>query len=389
MGNEHTSSAEELLDREFQLRSGLIHLNHAGVAPWPTRTARAVQRFAEENVRQSSCNYAAEWLGVEAELRAKAALLMNAPSAGDIALLKNTSEALSVVAYGIDWRAGDNIVSSDQEFPSNRIVWESLAACGVELREADLASAATPEGALFALVDGRTRLVTISSVQFGTGLRMDLSRIGELCRKRGILFCIDAIQSLGAAAFDVREVEADFVMADGHKWMLGPEGLALFYARPGARDRLRLTQYGWHMVDPLGDFDTREWSVAKTARRFECGSPNMLGIHGLDASLSLLLETGMEEVERRVSARAAHLFDRIRSEAALELVTPGEPGRSAGIVTFRLRDTDPAPLYRHLMQHDVLCALRSGGIRLSPHFYTPLDQLDHVMAMIADYLKRV
>jgi selenocysteine lyase/cysteine desulfurase len=374
----------KLIADEFNLRKDIIYLNHAGVAPWPLRTVKAVQEFADENMTQGSLRYPA-WLEVETGLRKQAHKLINAPSPFDIALLKNTSEALSFVAYGLKWKNGDNIVSCNQEFPSNRIVWQSLSQKGVEFREAEISKADNPEDALFSLVDNNTRLITISSVQFSTGLKMDLQRIGEFCKKRNILFCLDAIQSLGAIQFDVQQIQADFVMADGHKWMLGPEGLALFYSNPDARDRLHLNQYGWHMVEAAGDFDRREWSIAKSARRFECGSPNMLGIYALNASLSLLLEVGMADIEKEILNRSEYLFDKINATHELELITLTGKGRYAGIVTFRRTGIDSASLYQYLMQNKVVCALRSGGIRLSPHFYTPYEQLDHVIDLVMRY----
>ncbi len=369
---------------EFNLRNDIIYLNHAGVSPWPLRTVKAVRKFADENMLLGSLRYP-EWLETETGLRKQAQKLINAPSPLDIALLKNTSEALSVVAYGLEWKNGDNIVSCNLEFPSNRIVWESLAEKGVEFREADINMRGNPEDALFSLVDNNTRLITISSVQFSTGLKMDLERIGEFCKKRGILFCIDTIQSLGAMQFDVQQIQADFVMADGHKWMLGPEGLAIFYSNPDARDRLHLNQYGWHMVEDAGNFDRRDWNVAKGARRFECGSPNMLGIYALNASLSLILETGMDYIEDEILRRSEYLFDKIKARSELELITSTSQRRYAGIVTFRRRGVDSALLYQNLMQKKVLCAHRSGGIRLSPHFYTPYEQLDHVIELIIKY----
>jgi selenocysteine lyase/cysteine desulfurase len=375
---------QTLFDREFNLDRNVIYLNHAGIAPWPVRTAKAVQRFAHENMEQGSLHYQ-KWCEHETELRRQAQRILNAQTIDTIALLKNTSEALSVVAYGLDWEQGDNIVSSNQEFPSNRIVWESLSIRGVEFREADL-GVSTPEEALFSLVDSRTKLITISSVQFGTGLRINLSRIGEYCRNHGILFCVDAIQSLGAVRFDVQEVQADFVMADGHKWMLGSEGLALFYCNPDVMERIQITQFGWHMVKDIGDFDKREWRIAETARRFECGSPNMLGIHALSASLSLILEIGMERIEQEVLKRSEYLFEWIQSIPELALLTSPRPDRYGGIVTFRPLYKDVNSLYEHLTRHTIVCALRGGGIRLSPHFYTPYDQLDSVIELIQRYL---
>ena len=374
----------ELSKKEFKLKSDLIYLNHAAVSPWPARTAEAVKKFADENMTGGSLRYP-EWLKVESALRHQAGELLNAPSAEDIALLKNTSEALSVVAYGLDWKAGDNIITSNQEFPSNRIVWESLASQGVKFREADLTSDQTPEEALFLLADENTRLITISSVQFGTGLRMDLEKIGNFCRNRDILFCVDAIQSIGALQIDVQEIKADFVMADGHKWMLGPEGLAIFYSSPESRERLKITQYGWHMVEAMGDYNRKEWALARSARRFECGSPNMIGIHALNASLSLLNEAGMENVEREVLKKSEYLFGKIRSHPDLELITSDDDNRYGGIVTFRSTVVDNEVLFQHLTDNYVFCALRGGGLRLSPHFYTPVEHLDAALRLIDEF----
>ena len=362
----------------FELEPDLVHLNHAAVAPWPTRTREAVEAFARENASRGSLHYP-RWLETEKRLRAELGRLIHAP-AEDIALLKNTSEALSVVAHGLRWQDGDRVVISNEEFPSNRIVWESLQPQGVRVVEVDLKAGTTPEDALIATCDERTRVLAISSVQYASGLRVDLEHLGRFCREHDILFCIDAIQSLGALRLDVQAVNADFVMADGHKWLLGPEGVALFYSTPAARERLTLHQYGWHMVEDI-DFDRRDWHPAASARRFECGSPNMLGIHALQASVSLLLETGMDNVERAVLARARHLFERIEASEHLECLTDTRPDRHAGIVLFRHRHVPAEALYEWLMANRVLCARRGPGVRFSPHFHTPFEQLDRAVAL--------
>ncbi len=368
----------------FELEPELIYLNHAGVGPWPRCTKAAVTRFAETNSRRGAADYP-DWLAVESRLRERIRCLLNAPSTEDIALVKNTSEALSFVAQGLEWRDGDNVVTSNEEFPSNRIPWEALRDRGVEVRQADTASAESPEEALFALVDRRTRLVTISSVQYASGRRMDLERIGDFCRRRHILFCVDAIQSLGALQADVQAWQADFVMADGHKWLLAPEGLGLFYTTPAARDRLRLLEYGWHMVEHAGDYDRRDWQPARSARRFECGSPNFLGIFGLDASLGLLLETGLADIETQVLERAAYLIERIQWDERLRLITP--PDRHAGIVTFAPKAGEAPRLFQFLRQHQVICALRGGGIRFSPHFHNDLETLDRALDRVRQGLQ--
>ncbi|MBI3774596.1 MAG: aminotransferase class V-fold PLP-dependent enzyme [Gammaproteobacteria bacterium] len=371
-------------DVEFPLRPDLIYLNHAAVAPWPKRCAEAVQRFTQENVTTGALNYP-RWNATEQQLKQRLVTLLNAPSVDDIALLKNTSEALSVVAYGLDWQPGDNVVISDQEFPSNRIVWESLTSRGVQVRRVNLHSAATPEDALINNMDARTRVVSISSVQYASGLRIDLQRLGRHCRAHGALFCVDAIQSLGALHFDVQDIQGDFVAADGHKWLLGPEGVAVFYCCAELRERLRLHQFGWHMVENSGNYNADTWTPAHSARRFECGSPNMLGIHALNASVSLLLETSMEEVERRVLENAAFLLEHIAALPDYELITDTTPGRYAGIVTFRHRSAQQALLHDYLTENNVFCAPRGGGVRFSPHYYTPHTQLHRAVEILAGF----
>ncbi|WP_333878464.1 aminotransferase class V-fold PLP-dependent enzyme [Methylobacter sp.] len=366
---------------EFPLTDKLIYLNHAAVGPWPKRTGEAVIKFAEQNTHYGSHFYP-DWLNKEVELRTQLQALLNAPSADDIALVKNTSEAVSFVAYGLTWQRGDNIVSSNEEFPSNRLPWESLSDQGVEFRQADLYSADTPEDALFALVDGNTRLLTISSIQFASGLRMNLERIGEFCKQRGILFCIDAIQSLGAVQFDVQAYQADFVMADGHKWMFGPEGLGVFYTTPQARDKLKLTQYGWHMMKDIHNYENKPWEVHPTARRFECGSPNMLGIHAFSASLSLLLETDMAAIEEQVLKKSDYVKDAITKNGQLVLLSAKQSTLKSGIVIFKHRTVPNETLYQHLQKNGVVCALRGGGIRFSPHFYNTFEEVDRAFELV-------
>jgi selenocysteine lyase/cysteine desulfurase len=382
-----TQPLEQLIRAEFPIVDQCVYLNHAAVGPWPRRCQDAVTRFAAENTSSGARGYL-RWLETENLLRRQLAELVNAPSPADVALLKNTSEALSVVAYGFPWQDGDNLIVSDEEFPSNRIVWESLRDRGVSVRQVRLRGQDDPERALLAAADARTRLLSISSVQYASGLRLDLARLGEGCRQRGMAFCVDAIQGLGVIAHDVQAAGIDFLMADGHKWMLGPEGVAVFYCRPEWRERLRLYQFGWHMVEDAGNYDRRDWEPAHSARRFECGSPNMLGIHALSASLSLLLEIGIETVEQQVLERSHYLLSELAARPKLELLTSAVSGRYAGIVTFRPRATDPQALHRHLTEQRIVCAPRGGGVRFSPHFYVPPRQLEETLRVLDDYTGR-
>ncbi|MFZ1539060.1 MAG: aminotransferase class V-fold PLP-dependent enzyme [Chromatiaceae bacterium] len=367
---------------EFDLSPDLCYLNHAAVAPWPRRTVAAVTRFAEANGRRGAADYGG-WLATEHRLRERLADLIQAPSPDDIALVKNTSEGLSILAQGLDWQAGDNVVGIAQEFPSNRLPWEALQDQGVDYRILDLDSTDEPEAALDGLCDAHTRLVAVSSVQYARGLRLDLERLSASCRGRGILLCVDAIQSLGALPFDLRRTPVDAAVADGHKWMLGPEGIALLYVAPALRPRLKLRQFGWHMIAHPGDYDRRDWTPSPTATRFECGSPNLLGIHALEASLSLLQEEGMASVASAIEQGISLLMS-LMDQAGFEVLTPRAPARHAGILTFRVPGADHPRLWRELQARGVICALRGGGIRFSPHFYTDEAQLHRAIRMVSE-----
>ncbi len=375
-----------LMSNQFPVCRNLIHLNHAAVGPWPQLTADRVSAFAQENVQFGSLHYA-RWLALEKQLRQQLAELINAASVDEIALVKNTSEGLSLVAYGLPWQPGDNVVGIEQEFPSNRFVWESLASQGVEFRKLDLDSSTDPEQSLMALCDANTRLISISAVQFHNGLRMDLHKIGRFCREQNILFCVDAIQQLGALQFDVQSIGADFVIADGHKWMLSGEGLGLFYVRAAVMDRLQVLQYGWHMTQPLSDYSAQHFELAASARRFECGSPNMLGIHAMQASLELLLTTGLDDIERQVLDNSRFLLQGLSAIDGVQIISDASASRLSGIVTFNSEKLAAEKLYQRLLAENILCAPRGGGVRLSPHFYTPRAQLEQALDVIQQLLK--
>ena len=375
-----------MYSHEFSLEDELCYLNHAAVAPWPKRSALAVAAFAQENATRGATDYP-HWLQTEQALREKLQWLINAPSVDDIALLKNTSEALSVVAYGIHWQVGDNVVFAQQEFPSNRVVWESLAQFGVEIRRVDIYSTKTPEQALIDAMDSNTRLISTSSVHYADGLQMRLQELSQACKKYQTLFCVDAIQSIGVMPFDVQAIDADFVMADGHKWMLGPEGLAVFYCRAELREKLKLSQYGWHMLADSSDYNRLDWDVSPSATRFECGSPNMLAGYALNSSLSLLQEVGMDTVWQAIQANVNGLRAALMEIADLQIHSPVD--RPSGIINFSIGGIDSRALQQALMQNKVICAHRGQGVRFSPHFYTEQHCLDRALEQVKELAKRL
>ena len=361
------------------------YLNHAAVGPWPRVTAEAVQAFADENMRHGSANYF-QWLERERQLREMLARMTGAPSADDIALLKNTTECISLVAWGLDWQPGDNVVLPAGEFPSNRLPWLAQSARGVTAREIDIRATDDAESALIDALDERTRLLTVSSVQWADGFRLDLERLGAACRQRGVLFFVDAIQQLGALPIDVEACQADFLAADAHKWLLAPEGIAVFFCREEVRPQLQLLQQGWHMVDRSWDFDRTEWPVSDTAVRFEAGSPNTTGQAALHASAGLLLDVGIERVAAAVLENTDRLMTELVRIPGVRLNSRTAPARRSGIVSFGHETIAPGQIYQGLRERGISCALREGGVRVSPHFYQGeselgvfLDALAHIV----------
>jgi selenocysteine lyase/cysteine desulfurase len=386
MPNPATSEASaDTLRKQFPILDEGLYLNHAAVGPWPRCAAEAVQNFAAENLRHGPVRYA-DWIKRTGELRNGLARLTGAASAADIALLKNTTEGVSAVAWGLDWQAGDNLVLPRDEFPSNRLPWLAQRSRGVEVREVDIRAEGEPEAALIGAMDSRTRLLSVSAVQWSDGFRLDLQRLGDACHERGVLFFVDAIQQLGALQIDVAACRIDYLAADAHKWLLGPEGIAVFYSNAAARPLLELLQQGWHMVDNAWNFQRNDWTPAASARRFEAGSPNSLGQAAMNASVRLLLEQGMETVEDRVLANTAHLLERLPGIPGVQMASRAAAARRSGIINITVRDQPAGELHRRLSDAGVTCALRGDGIRLSPHFYQGEQEIERFAKLLETML---
>lgn len=336
-------------------------------------------------MRHGSNNYL-EWIERDHELREFLARMTGA-SSSDIALLKNTTEGISIVAWGLDWQEGDNVVLPSDEFPSNRLPWLAQKERGVEAREIDIRQAADAEQALIDAMDSNTRLLTVSSVQWSDGFRLDLDRLGQACKQKGVLFFVDAIQQLGALPIDVEKSNIDFLAADAHKWLLGPEGIAVFYCREEMRPRLKLLQQGWHMVDRYWDFQRDEWKPSATALRFEAGTPNSIGQAALHASMRMFLETGMDVVATNVLANTDYLLENLPLIPGVRISSRLEPNRRSGIVSFTHERLTPEEIYRTMQQNGVSCAVRGRSLRLSPHFYQGQKELKVFLDILADMVR--
>jgi selenocysteine lyase/cysteine desulfurase len=357
----------------FPVTRNLVYFNHAAVGPLSTIAYAAMEGHARDQ-REFGALHWRDWYAEYEKLRASAAKLIGASEPREIAVIKNTSEGLSFVAEGYRWKEGENVVTTALEFPSNFTPWKRLELRGVECRVV-----ATPAvEAIEQAIDERTRIVTVSSVAFHNGFTADCAAIGDLCARRNILFCVDAIQSVGALPMRVREWNVAFLAADGHKWMCGSEGAGIFYVAAEHRDKLEVLESGWTNIDRRGKFiGAGAFDLLADARRFEAGSLNTNGIYGLHAAIDLLLDAGIDAIADEVIRIATLLADGLES-IGFELGTP-RPIRS-GIVGAIVKDPrELMRLHGELEKAGVVCAPREGMLRFSPHFYNVESEVERVL----------
>ena len=373
-----TNSFFESFRREFPVTEKYIYLDHAGVSPLSLRVKNALETYLSEATEGGAFHYP-QWARQIVDIRKNSARLINA-SPDEIAFVKSTSHGLSIVANGLDWKAGDNVIIYEKEFPSNLYPWLNLKKRGVEVRIIPSRDGKILFDDLAGLMDPRTRLLAVSSVQFANGFRADLKRTGELCKSKNVLFCVDAIQSLGLIPMDVRKFHIDFLSADGHKWLLGPEGIGIFYCRKELAAQLDPPLVGWRSVRNEFDFDHPDFRLKSDTSRFEEGSTNVLGVIGLGAAFELLFEVGIENIEARVLA----LGDVIIKEAGKRgytLYTPGAREERGGNITFS-GGFDPVAAREALSKQGIMVNARGGGLRVSPHFYNTEREIARLFAAL-------
>jgi selenocysteine lyase/cysteine desulfurase len=364
----------------FPVTAELVYLNHAGVAPVSTRVEEALQRYLGEITRRGAFDYQRVTDGEIERVRGRAATLLGADP-GEIAFVKNTTEGLGLVAAGLDWRRGDQVVTCDLEYPSNVYPWWGLADRGVETVLLPGEAGRLPlERVAEALASPRARLLALSSVQFGSGVRHDLEALGRLCQERGVLFCVDAIQSVGCLPLDVERCRIDFLAADGHKWLLSFEGCGLFYCARRVLDLLRPWVVGWRSVVDNRDFDSYRTELQPNAGRFEEGTPNSAGIVALGAAIDLLLELGIDAIARRVLELTDRLVEGL-AERGADLLSP-RGSEASGIVSFRLPDEPVPRTVARLRAQRIFVVARRGGVRASPHFYNDEGEIDRLIAAL-------
>lgn len=373
-------SDEALRRREFPVAAHQVFLAHAGDCPLPQRVASAVADYAQRAA--AADQEAAALPALVRETRELAARLVGCQP-GEIALVGPTTQALNLVARGLPCRRGDNVLIYFDDYPSNVYPWLAMADRGIEVRFLNTRQLGLirPMDVL-GQVDEQTRLVALASCHFIAGHRIDLDTIGRGLRERGILFCVDGIQTLGAFPTPVRHL--DMLAADAHKWLLGPCAAGVFYVRSEVQDRLTPTVLGWNNVRCPDYVAQEELEFRRDARRYEPGSQNLLGLAGLRAALQLILEIGVDAIAADLLRKREYLVEHLRGRGWNLLFADAPPNQAGGILSCWRDGTDLPALHGRLLASGIVTSLRADRsgrkyIRLSPHFYNTTAELDRFL----------
>jgi len=358
-----------------------IHMNHAGVSPMSERGRAAIEQLVEGILKRPYRDHQSQ---DEADrVRELVGRLINAP-ADSITLTRSTAHGLSLLANGLDWNAGENVVGADGEYPANVYPWMALEARGVEFRRVKPVEGRITPDAVVALCDARTRVVALSHVEFWNGFRNDVAAIGAECRRRGIVFAVDVMQSAGALRVDVERMSIDCCAAGAGKWLMGPPGVGFAYLAPALIERVRPAVVGSSSVAGYERYFDYDLTLRPTARRFEESVVSLLDTVAFGAALELLLEVGVDAIDDRVLNLAERLA-RGLAERDHEIIEPWPRSRaeSSGIVSFRKRGASAQEVLRDLNAAHVVARIHRDFVRLSPHFYNTYEEVERVLEVLA------
>lgn len=367
------------LRSEFPVTGKYIYLNHAAVGPLSTRIRDRVDRTVRMFMEEGGLCFETVREEIE-EVRENAAAFIGA-SSEEISFVTNTTSGVLLAAGAVQWNSGDNVVIPSIEFPANVYPWMSLERKGVEIRMVPPAGGRVSAEAIMEKCDSRTRMVTVSMVQFSNGYRINLRALGDFCRENGILLHVDGIQGVGAVNIDLSRVRVDFLSAGGHKWLLSMGGAGIFYCRKGIAGQLEIPNPGWTGVSDFMNFLDYRLEYRDDGTRFEEGTLNAAGITALGASLERFMEIGMEKVEARISELTGTLA-RSLIERGYTIKSPFGDEERSGILSFTHPRHDPAGIYEKLISNNIIVSLREGAVRVSPHFYNSGEEINRVIEIL-------
>lgn len=368
----------ENIRKAFPVTEKWTYLNSAAVGTVPAVSVEAVLSQLKDVSENGTVNYP-EWVATKERARALIARMLNA-RAEQVAFLRNTSDGFASVASGIDWQKGDNIVSFAKEFPANFYAWRRIRDdLDVELRLCPERDGRIDLEEFISLIDSNTKLVSISAVQFASGFRADLTRIGEAARKADALFSVDIIQGLGAIPFDLPAQMVDIASGASHKWLVAPEGCGMLYLSDRARERVKPTLVGWISVEEPWDFDDFEQDFKPNALAWESGTGGISLFYGLEKSLKLLTETGIENIESYLEELTDFLCELLAGKN-YEIISSREKGEKSQIVCIKHRNgLTSNEIAKSLQNENIVISPRGDRLRIAPHFYNNREDIEKLV----------
>ena len=370
----------------FPITKKMIYLNHAATSPLSTKVIEAI----EEHFHQRSTTIVENWdfvLDKIEELRTLLAKLIRTDSSR-IALVHNTSHGLNIVASGLEWKEGDEILIPEGEFPANVFPFLNLRRKGVKIKLVPTPSGGLEPETLLSAITPVTKLLSVSFVEFLSGYKTDLKTIGKICQDHGIIFVVDAIQGLGAIPLDVIDCGIDALACGGHKWLMFPQGVGFLYITKELQDKIQQSHLGWMSVENPEDFLNYNQKLSPDARRFECGCLNSAGIIGATVSLAMLLEIGQDIIYQHLISLISRLIEGLE-ERGFRIFTNKDLEKRSGIVTFYPKDKSKSErLFNFFEENSIGVSIREEMIRISPHFYNTLEEMNLVLDICGKFQRK-
>lgn len=368
----------------FPVTRDQLYLNHAACSPYSVRVQRALRQYLESRASGRVDNFKRDKQEME-RLRTNLAALLQSPP-DRLAITSNTSHGLNIVAQGLSWQSGDEILLSTMEFPANVYPFLNLKKQGVIVKWFSPKDGRILVEHIAEHVTKKTRLLAISYVQYLNGFRADLQAIGAWCRERGILCVVDGIQGVGAMPLLIKDLPIDAVAAGGHKWLMAPKGIGLLYLTEELQRQLELRYLGWLSVVEPFQFHQFDQPLQPDAARFEIATPNHLGIYGMNAAVQLINEVGIQTIAEQILDITGYLISRLQ-EVGCEVLTPLDASERAGIVLFSCGNMDENQrIYQALLERKMTLSSREGMLRVSPHFYNTREDMDKFLQVLQEIL---
>jgi len=363
------------------LNKHVIYFNHASTGPMSSRVKESINELLYLKSEGKIDDYK-ELLRRADESKQLLGKLLNT-TADRIAFTSNTSSGLNILAQGIRWEKGDRIILCDVEFPANVYPFMNLKDIGVEIDFVKSENGIVTAEDLIKAITPKTKLISVSYVQFLSGYRIDLETLGKVCREKGIILSLDATQGLGALTLDVQKYNIDFISCGTQKWMLGLQGMAFIYISEELQSTLKTASVGWLSVENAWDLIDYDFTLKKTANRYQPGTLNTFGIYAINASLKMFDESGFNNIEDQVLSNSKYLIEQLTETRFTPILKNFSKKNLAGIISFKREDAEN--IFNYLQAKNIIIAVREGIVRLSPHFYNAKDEIDKVVAELKNY----